>query len=495
MNAANTFSGLSKSRFIAGLQCPLRLYQQVHAPELAEQGDNIAFRNGNAIGELARQLYPGVLVDEPAGLDAALATTARLIDDPAVRCIHEATFRHQGVLVRVDLLQRGANGWLLTEVKSATGVKQHYLLDAAIQAWVLNGCGLQLEGVRVMVVNKDFIYRGDGDYRDLLISHDVDAEVHKLLPSIGEKRNELVAMLQGEMPEVRMGERCKQPYRCEFFSACLDRGPAYPLIFLPRSREDQRNRLAANGWHDLRQIPPGVLGSAHQERVRRVTQLGAEEVDGAKFKAIDAWAWPRWFLDFETIAEALPRWPGFHPFQQVPFQFSLHCQQQSGAEPEESGFLDISGGDPRRQCAEALIAQIGSEGAVIAYNAGFERRVIKALAADFADLAPELMAIHDRIVDLLPVVRDGFYHPQQQGSWSIKAVLPVLVPELDYGTLDRVHNGTDAQLAWLEGVDEKDDEQRERIGRQLTEYCRLDTLAMVRIIEELAQRRARTEEV
>jgi hypothetical protein len=194
-----------------------------------------------------------------------------------------------------------------------------------------------------------------------------------------------------------------------------------------------------------------------------------------------AYGFPACFLDFETIAFAVPRWEGTRPYQQLPFQFSLHIIHDDGR-MEHHGFLDLSGTDPSQACAADLIRLCGKKGPVFAYNAGFESSVIRQLAERFPEYAGQLSAIVPRIVDLLPIARRHYYHPDQHGSWSIKAVLPALRPELSYDQLDGVQNGGMAQAAYLEAVaSETTGERKVRLYQQLHEYCKLDTLAMVRI--------------
>jgi len=224
-------------------------------------------------------------------------------------------------------------------------------------------------------------------------------------------------------------------------------------------------------------------GLPNHLRVWRATCNGAVEFDGAEIKQLKELPWPRYYLDFETIGLAVPRWKGVRPYMQVPFQWSCHIHHKD-RQIEHTEFLDVSGYDPRRACAESLVRNIGREGVLIAYNAGFERRVIRELAEQFPDLSKSLLDMNERFVDLLPITRNAYYHPSQMGSWSIKSVLPALVPELSYSALEGVQDGGDAQLAWIQAANAEPTE-RNRIAGQLLEYCKLDTLAMVKIVDEL----------
>jgi len=470
---------------MAGLQCPKRLWLQVHQPDLVEfeYSENLQILNGNEIGEMARQLYPGPIVDHINNLGLALEETKRLMADPSVRIIHEATFYYDGILVRVDILERTEMGWILTEVKGATSVKPHYIPDVAVQAWVLTGCGINLEAVRLMHVNNQFVYQGDGNYQGLLIAQDLGPQVRALMSSVSDQKDVFASMLRGDEPDIAMGRQCTDPYECEFCAYCMPENmPEYPVSVLPNLREPKKSQLASK-YADVRDIPESALTNPNHLRVWRATRNGREEIDVAEVAPLFELTWPRYYLDFETVALAVPRWKGMRPYMAAPFQWSCHIHYQDG-HMEHADFLEVTGGDPRRACAESLVKNLGHEGVVLAYNAAFEKGVIRQLASLYPDLSNDLMDIHDRIQDLLPITRRAYYHPSQMGSWSIKAVLPALAPDLSYKDLEGVQHGGDAQLAWMLAANASEGEQ-ERIAAQLREYCKLDTLAMVRIVDEL----------
>ena len=210
----------------------------------------------------------------------------------------------------------------------------------------------------------------------------------------------------------------------------------------------------------------------------------AELKPGAK-QLLTKLAYPRYYLDFECIQFAIPIWEGTHPFEQLPFQFSCHIETTPNLLTHQA-FLDTSGHDPRRAFAEALIAACGDTGPIIVYYQAFEKGVINALIKQFPDLAEHLQAIHARIFDLLPVLKQHYYHPNMKGSWSIKKVLPCLVPELNYAALGSVQDGIQAQAVYLDIINGNWDETEQEIRRtDLLDYCQLDTLAMVKIVEKI----------
>ncbi len=240
-------------------------------------------------------------------------------------------------------------------------------------------------------------------------------------------------------------------------------------------------KLAAQGIDDLRNIPNDLLNEK-QLRVKTHTLTGTVFFDaiGAASDLI-AYPLPGYFLDFETIQFAVPVWKGTRPYQQIVFQFSLHRLDASG-QLEHTEFLDLSGNDPSESFTQSLIAACGEQGPIFVYNAGFEMARIRELAERFPSLSQPLLAINDRIVDLLPVARERYYHPSQQGSWSIKKVLPAVVPELRYDTLDGVQDGGMAMNAFLEDIHpDTSPERKTQIEQQLLADCKLDTCAMVRL--------------
>ncbi len=277
---------------------------------------------------------------------------------------------------------------------------------------------------------------------------------------------------------------------CPFAGHChaeLPAAPDFPVWLLPgKAGKATAARLAAEGIADLREAPREGFVAAHELRIYDASRSGVAFHDRDAMAAATAdWAYPRSFLDFETVAPAIPRWAGTRPYEAIPFQFSCHVQAEGGG-LEHHGFLDLSGADPRRGCAEALLEVLGDRGAIITYNLATERGVICGLAEQFADLREALLACAARLVDALPLVRAHYYHPQMMGSYSIKAVLPAVAPGLSYDDLDEVRDGLAAQRAYLEAIQPgATAERRAALHERLTAYCRLDTLTMVELVATL----------
>jgi hypothetical protein len=491
---------LSKSKLLAFRQCERRLWLELHRPELRQDdGASLAaFSTGHQVGDLARSLYDpdgrGVLLDQQAeGIDTALARSRALL--ATAQPIFEAGFDAAGALAFGDILlplDPEARRWRMVEVKSSTSVKDYHHEDAAIQAFVARAAGVPLEGIALARIDSSWVYPGKGDYRGLLVEEDLTEAAFARGPEVADwvARAHAVAAQAGE-PGIRPGAHCDSPYACGFADHCGGAGPRadYPVQWLPRIASRALKQHIAAGAADMRDVPDDLL-NARQLRVKTHTLSGAVYFDAEGAAAdLAPHALPACFIDFETIAFAVPVWEGTRPFQMIPFQFSVHRLDETG-ELEHSEFLDLSGADPSRGFAEALLDACPGNGPVFVYNAGFETARIAELAARFPDLGPALLAINARVVDLLPVARERYYHPGQQGSWSIKQVLPAVAPDLRYDQLDGVQDGGAAMHAFLDAIAPGTGPARKgQLERQLLDYCRLDTLAMMRLWEFFSGRR------
>ncbi|HUG99024.1 MAG TPA: DUF2779 domain-containing protein [Gammaproteobacteria bacterium] len=479
---------LSKSKVLAGWQCRKRLWLEVHAPEHARYSaaTERALGIGHEVGELARRLFPGgTLIGHDGELGAALAQTAAQVARPGPLTLYEATFRHEGVLIRADVLVRDAAGRVrLVEVKASTGVKPVNHIDCAVQAWVLAGLGLAPERIELGHIDNRFVYPGGDDYEGLLVFVDLTDKVLTLLDEVPRWLAEDRAVLAGEMPGIRIGPQCRNPYECAFLPYCTPPQPHYPVSRLPGGGKAVW-RLLEEGIDDIRDVPPGYLGNERQEWVRRVTVAGQAELRPAAGEALRALPWPRYYFDFETVAFPVPVWAGTRPYQPLPFQWSCHVESAPGV-LEHREFLADGGEAPMRRCAETLLEALGDEGPVMVYT-NYEAGVLKTLAGMYPDLAPRLEAVAARLFDLHPLVRANYYHPDMLGSWSIKAVLPTLAPDLSYAALGEVQEGNAASDAFQEIMaPETPAGRRASLRRDLSRYCALDTLAMVRLAGALA---------
>lgn len=489
--------GLSKTKLLAYLQCRKRLWLEVHRPELAELDPAaIGFRHGHGVGEAARSLHPGGILVETDDPAQALVETRRLIAGHPAKPLFEAAFEHAGVLIRTDLLVPDGNGYRMVEVKASARVKDYHYSDCAVQAWVCRQAGLPLGRVELAHVDTGFVYPGGGDYRGLLKTVDLTGAIEAVVGQVPDWIGAARATLAGSEPDITPGEQCSVPYECPFMAYCakaagLPAETGFPLRILPRAGK-LRAALEAESYRDLREVPPGRLTKPIHQRVQRVALTGEAELDPAAAEVLRRLSYPRHFVDFESIQFAVPCWPGTRLYQQIVFQWSCHIEDAPG-ELRHHEFLGDDGDDPRRAFAEALIAALGASGPVFVYNIAFERTCIARLAESFPGLSTPLLAIGARMVDLLPIARGHYYHPAMDGSWSIKAVLPTVAPELDYESL-QVQHGAMAQEAYAELITPGTaPERRAELRQGLLEYCKLDTLALARLAWYLEGRPAEIE--
>ena len=485
---------LSKSKLIAFRQCPKRLWLEVHHPVLRADSSatQAVFAAGHQVGELAQKLYDpagvGAVIDLRAdGITNALGSTRKLTQGEGP--IFEAGFCADRALAFADVLLRdrsqGLDGWRMVEIKSSTSVKDYHRDDVAIQSFVARQSGIPLTAVALAHIDTSWTYQNEGDYRGLLTEVD-------LTPTAFARSNEVqgwirdahaVAALDNP-PDVAVSSHCHEPFECGFLGHCNHSAQEaeYPVTWLPRIQAKAlKEYIQGEQVTDLRDLPDSLLNE-RQLRVKRATLTGQVFFDAEGAKAdLAKWQFPAYFLDFETVQFAVPRWVGSRPFQFLPFQLSVHVLDAQG-QLTHDGFLDLSGSNPVRPFAEALLAACGLTGPVFVYNAGFEGGRIRELARRFEDLYAPLMALNARLVDLLPIAEERFYHPSQNGSWSIKKVLPAVADGLDYGQLAGVQDGGMAMNAFVEAIDVQTTPQRRaELREQLWAYCRLDTLAMVKL--------------
>ncbi|MGA8087109.1 MAG: DUF2779 domain-containing protein, partial [Terracidiphilus sp.] len=429
---------LSKSKSVAGVQCLKRLYLQVHQPELAgetDEGQQVRFEQGHEVGVLAHAVFPGgVLVEsDEFHLDAALEHTAALVADPAVPAIFEATLQRSNVLVRVDILERRRRGrWRLIEVKSSVEAKEHYVYDVAIQHHVVQGCGLDISSACVMHLNRDYIYDGKSyDARELFLIEDLTRRVREFGKDLpGLLRGQRRALAQDEPPEVEPGPQCNNPYECEFFDHCNPDPPKTHISFLPRLSDKKRQDLLDLGVNLIEQIPDDFPLTEIQARVCAAVKTGHPWTSGMIARDLSRLKYPLYFMDFESLYPAIPRYAGMWPYSHIPFQWSVHRQLERDAALEHFEFLADDERDPRREFTDSLCEALGRRGKIMVYNASFESDRLRNLAGWLPGYAGQIARIQERLWDLWPFVKRHVYHPQFQGSFSLKTVLPALVPDL-----------------------------------------------------------------
>ncbi|HYA14147.1 MAG TPA: DUF2779 domain-containing protein [Syntrophales bacterium] len=481
---------LSKSRFIRGLQCHKSLWLYKYKPELRTLPDEsllVIFNAGADVGLLGQNLFPGgvAIGFEDSSFQEKIEKTKALIER-GVKTIYEATFQHDGVLVMVDILHKGHQGWDIYEVKSTTEVKDIHLPDLAIQYYVLQGSGLNVSKACLVHINNKYVRQGELDVRNLFTISRMTGDVKEYQNQL---RKDLVAMkkmLRGKCPAIDIGPQCSDPYECDYMEHCWSHVP-HPSVFdITRLKAERKFGLYYQGILKFKDIPDDYpLNSAQRMQVKA-------EITGKSFinkqqieEFISSLYYPLYYLDFETFKNAIPPYEGLKPYENIPFLYSIHYQERESGKLAHIEFLAKEGTDPREVIAKHLTEEMPSKACVLTWNMSFEKNIISTLADRFPKYAKRLMSIHDSIIDLMvPFQKKYYYTKEMNGSYSIKAVLPALVPELSYDNFE-ISNGDMASNTYATLNLIQDKEQIKRIRKALLEYCKLDTLAMVKIVEKM----------
>lgn len=483
---------LSKSRFAAGLQCHKRLYLECYEPDLAtppDEAQQARLDTGTAVGILARKLHPGgVLVTEDyLHHDAATERTKELIDRPGVPAIFEAAFTEGDVRVRVDILARtGDNSWDLIEVKSAATLKPEHIADAAIQLLTVQRSQLSIDRVLIAYINRDYVYEGGSyDPQELFVLDDVSEHTRARIIAIRSELETMKAVLGSQtLPAVDIGSHCNKPYRCEFYEFCREDEPEWSIGEIPRLYGSRWENLREAGVRSIPEIPPDVRLTELQERVREAVLSQQPYVSPQLASELSRMTPPVHFIDFEGIDPALPIYSGTTPYQVLPFQWSDHVLHPDGV-VTHAEFLASGERDPRQEFTESLVAQLAGAATLVAYGS-YEQIRLRELAdalSEWTSAIEALLALP--WINLLQLLQKHYYHHDFHGSWSLKSVLPVLVPEVSYNDLG-IQEGTMASLAFLELVKQDTPiDRREKLRGNLLAYCGLDTKGMLRLIEAL----------
>jgi hypothetical protein len=482
---------ITKTKFLAGIQCLKRLYLTVHAPELAAQpdeSDQSIIDQGREVGLLAGQMFPGGVVVDARNREEAVRATRELIENPEVPAIFEGAFEHRGVFVRVDILERcGDRRWRLIEVKSTTDVKDPHLHDIAIQHRVVTRSGVDLEASFLAHVSRDYVYEGGPiDASHFFRIRNLTRQVEKLQPELTvQLRSEFRVLAMPEAPNIPAGRQCSNPFTCEFFDHCNPPIPDDHILRLPRIHASTVAKLRELGIHTIRDIPENYPLTDRLRRACVCVQMGRPWFSPGLKAELEGLTYPLYFADFETINPCIPRFPRMRPYDQLPFQWSVHVQMQPCAAPEHFEFLATDTSDPRPTFITTLCDALGDRGSIIVYHQQFESQRLADLASWQPEFSRRIDKIQRRLWDLLPVVRDHVYHPAFGGSYSLKSVLPALVPEMTYEGM-AVADGQAAGIVWESLIgDDCSVAERQRKQKALLDYCGQDTLGMVRLVEKL----------
>lgn len=483
---------LSKSTFLRGIQCEKALWMHKNEYQLREEisaAQQAIFSKGTDVGVLARGLFPGGVDASPIDsfhYQESVMKTIELIQTEN-KIIYESAFQFEHVFAALDILINESNKWFAYEVKSSTEVKEVHILDAALQYFVITQTGLPLEDISIIYINNQYIRNGVLDLSQLFIKQSVKKEVMALQGYIAEKITELkLVATSKDKPIKDIGPHCSEPYDCDFMSHCWSHIPEVSIFSLVRLNTNKKFELYADGILEFSQLNEGHKLSEGQQMQVKSFLNKKEFIDVSYIRSfLSTIKYPVYFMDFETFQSAIPLFDNSKPYQQIPFQFSVHCKYNHHAELIHNEFLAEAIGDPRENFIVSLLNATAGPGTILTYNQAFEIARLKELSADFPKYKVDLEERISRVMDLMiPFSKRWYYTPAMNGSYSIKAVLPALVPELSYNDLEIGDGGT-ASAAFLNLFNNMDSALVEEVRNNLKEYCKLDTFAMVKIYDIL----------
>lgn len=487
---------ISKSQYLKGLQCHKALWLLKNKPELkAKPSESLqaTFDTGTEVGKLAQQLFPnGEEIEfNPSNFRGMIAKTKKLLEANADITIYEATFDYDGCFAMIDILVQTPEGLEIYEVKSSTGAKEVYLEDLAFQVYILQGLGYRVSKASLVNINNEYIYDGlEYKLEELFKVEDFTQDMFTKAKHVPNLVKQMQQVLKTTEPNIDIGPHCNKPYECDFKNYCWSHIPEVSVFSLSNARGKDWE-LYEQGYIKLEDIPLtksvlSQISNKHIQQIESYVQNKAHINREAVKKELSKLKFPLAFLDFETFQDAIPQYAGTRPFEQIPFQYSLHIQETPAAELTHREFLAEPNTDLRRNFVTSLLQDLPSLGSIIVYNRSFEAGVLNKLAESFPELKENIESTINRFFDLmLPFQKRDYYHPDMHGSYSIKKVLPALVPELKYDDLE-ISEGGSASRAFvkLRGLEDKAEQQK--IRTNLLEYCKLDTLAMVEIWKVLS---------
>jgi hypothetical protein len=480
---------LSKSRYLNGLQCPRLLWIATNEPHKIPEPDAATqhiFDQGHLVGELAKKLFPGG-IDVPAeDFMGNPSMTKELLRQR--KPLFEAGVLSGKIYSRVDILNPvNKNEWDIIEVKSSTSVKEVNLHDVSFQKLCWEESGLKIRKCFLAYINNQYVRNGEISPEGLFTLQDISDEVAAAAVGIRDRIAGMLEVISAPIcPEVTIGAHCSDPYDCSL-TECWDGLPEHNVFTLYYGGK-KSYELYRNGVLDIANIPVGYNLNDKQRIQCACVVSGTPYVDkDAVRRFLAHLKYPLHYLDFETFGTAIPLFDGTRPYQNIPFQFSLHVQESAGGKLRHFPFLAEGRQDPRAQLLTSLSRLIGDNGSVVAYNKSFEENVLLELGNAFPEYTGWAANVASRLVDLIVPFRSFYYyHPSQKGSASLKSVLPALTGQ-GYEEMP-IASGDNASLAFLTitfgAVTEN---EAARVRKELLAYCKMDTEGMVRIVERLEE--------
>jgi len=480
---------LSKSKYLAGLQCPKYLWIQFHEPERIPETDAVTqyiFNQGHLVGELAKKLYPAGIDISGEDFMENITKTKELLQER--KPLFEAGILSGKIYSRIDILNPiNEDEWDIIEVKSSTSVKDVHIDDVSFQKYCCEMYGLKIRKCYLALINNKYVKDGEIDPHCLLNIHDITDKVIAVSEGIQDRIDIMLDTVKNsDCPEFSIGTYCREPYECPLVECWefLPEDNIFTLYYGGKKCFDLFN----NGISTVKDIPESYeLGE--KQRIQQTCVTSGEPFvnkDGIR-EFLSSLKYPLYFLDFETVGPAVPLFDGTRPYQDTPFQFSLHVINSEGSAPDHFSFLTSGTDDPRLAVLTELKRLLCNTGSIIVYHQGFEEGILKELALVFPEYDDWVTQVCSRLVDLLsPFSSFHYYHPLQKGSASLKRVLPAITGR-GYEGLE-ITEGESASIAFQavtyndvpEGV-------RNKVREDLEKYCGRDTEGMIWIVDKLKE--------
>ncbi|MBG0783146.1 MAG: DUF2779 domain-containing protein [Bacteroidales bacterium] len=487
---ANT---ISKSSFVRGTNCHKSLYLHLNNPDLKDTvsaSQQHIFDMGYEVGEAAQHCFPGGIDasrGNPHEVQEALTFTRELIAS-GQKVIYEAAFSDGETLCYMDILVNNDGRWQAYEVKASTSPKEYHYTDISFQYYVIRASGLDLAEISLMHLNTKYVRRGELDVKQLFTTINLTDLAQQKQHEIHQNLQALQQMLaQDTTPKIETGHQCTHPYTCDFYGFCHQEEVTDIFSGLKSVKRSKIELLREAEVSSLDEIPPGIRFTNKEWII--LQGLFKDEVNRNR-PALEAFVrqlqYPLYFIDFESMQLPVPRYDESRSYQQLTFQYSLHIVNKPGDEPIHKEYLGTPPEDPRPDFIRNMLDQLGTSGSILIYNRAFEPPRVRELARDFPAFEKPLQALLPRFVDLMVPFRSlHLYTPAMRGSYSIKAVLPALVPHLSYDALG-IQDGGTASLTYLSLFNDSDPMLIQQKRNDLLEYCKLDSLAMVELLKQIS---------
>lgn len=491
------YYSLTKTLILSGIQCEKKLWFELN--DKIKSKDKAIFRSGNRFNNVVRKHYGrGIDLSDEKEFETVIKKTKEAIQSNNINVIYEAGFLFKKTFIRADVLVKKDNQWTMLEAKASTSVKDINISDLAIQSYIVKKSDIKVSSNKIIHINKEFIYKGNENYKDLIVEVDITKEVLAKEKEVEYLIDKFLPLKKSDCPKKEVGPHCKDPYPCHYLERCFPPETDIENVsfkILPYYGKKIENFCKTNKIEKLKDIPKDLLQSSRKDYAENYHQIIQEAhikntpwINKDISEQFKKWKMPFYFMDFETIQQGVPIIQNTKPFEQVPFQWSVHKLIQKGGELEEFSFIDFADQDIELNFLKKLIEILGDQGTIFVHNHPFEKGVLNKLKEKpkMKSYSDQVDNIIDRIEDTLELTRKNFYSPEMFGKYSLKKIVQAIPTKISYESEDEdaVSDGGDAQLAWFKCTDLKTKPQdKENYKKELIKYCSKDTEAMYDLID------------